>query len=49
MDARAVPAPYLQLAGIGKTFGSGDRQVQALGRVDLDVAEGEFLAIVGAN
>ncbi len=49
MDARAVATPYLQLAGIGKTFGSGDRQVQALGRVDLDVAEGEFLAIVGPS
>ncbi len=49
MDMRAVDTPYLQLTGIRKTFGSGDRQVVALGRVELTVAEGEFLAIVGPS
>jgi NitT/TauT family transport system ATP-binding protein len=49
MDARTVITPYLQLTGIRKTFGSGARQVVALGRVELTVAEGEFLAIVGPS
>ena len=45
----AVPAaaPILQLAGVGKRFGAGRRTAAVLAEVDLEVAEGEFLAIVG--
>ena len=49
MDTPTRTAPYLRLAGIGKTFGSGDQQTAALGHIDLDVREGEFLAIVGPS
>jgi NitT/TauT family transport system ATP-binding protein len=49
MDARTVTPAYLRLAGIRKVFGSGSRQVVALGNVDLTVIEGEFLAIVGPS
>lgn len=49
MDSKPRSGPYLSLAGIGKTFGSGDQQTQALGRIDLDVRQGEFLAIVGPS
>lgn len=49
MDAKTSAAPYLRLAGIGKTFGSGEQQTHALGHIDLDVREGEFLAIVGPS
>lgn len=49
MDAAVTHRPYLRLEGIGKTFGRGDEQVEALGNVDLDVREGEFLAIVGPS
>ena len=49
MDARVQAPAYLRLSDIGKTFGSGEQQTQALGRVDLDVREGEFLAIVGPS
>jgi NitT/TauT family transport system ATP-binding protein len=49
MDTCAATTPYLQLAGIGKTFGSGDGQLVALGGIELAVAEGEFLAIVGPS
>jgi NitT/TauT family transport system ATP-binding protein len=48
MDTR-VSAACLALSGIGKTFGSGAGQTQALGRIDLEVREGEFLAIVGPS
>ena len=46
MDSKPRTDPYLSLAGIGKTFGSGDQQTQALGRIDLDVRQGEFLAAI---
>lgn len=39
----------LELKGITKDFQKGDRKVQALRGVDLDVEKGEFLAIVGPS
>ncbi len=48
MDAR-VNTACLALAGIGKTFGSGAGRTEALGEIDLEVREGEFLAIVGPS
>lgn len=41
--------PYLHLDGVGKTFGSGEASTPALQRIDLEVREGEFLAIVGPS
>jgi NitT/TauT family transport system ATP-binding protein len=41
--------PYLQLAGVAKWFGDGETRSRALERIDLDVAEGEFLAVVGPS
>jgi len=43
-----VPA-CLALSGVGKTFGSGAGQTEALGNIELSVREGEFLAIVGPS
>jgi putative ABC transport system ATP-binding protein len=34
---------------LSKTFGTGPQQVQALGGVDLDIGQGEFLALVGPS
>lgn len=48
MDTR-VASPYLALSGVGKTFGHGDGQTEALGEIELAVREGEFLAIVGPS
>jgi NitT/TauT family transport system ATP-binding protein len=39
----------VRLAGVGKTFGQGRRTVTALEEVDLDVAPGEFVCLVGAS
>lgn len=39
----------LALSGVGKTFGSGAGQTEALGNIELAVREGEFLAIVGPS
>ncbi|RYY94333.1 MAG: ATP-binding cassette domain-containing protein, partial [Comamonadaceae bacterium] len=50
VQAAAPPtAPYLQLRGIRKAFGSGENETLAIGGVDLDVHEGEFLGIIGPS
>jgi NitT/TauT family transport system ATP-binding protein len=40
------PRPIVELAGVSKSYDSG---TQALGRIDLDIREGEFLTIVGPS
>ena len=40
-------AASLHIAGIRKTFGKGDKMVEVLKRIDIDVAPGEFLILVG--
>ncbi|MCA0331172.1 MAG: ABC transporter ATP-binding protein [Actinobacteria bacterium] len=42
-------APILRIRGVGKVFGSGPAATVALHDVDLDVARGEFLSVVGAS
>ena len=42
-------AASLQLSGIRKTFGKGDKQVEVLKRIDMDVSPGEFLILVGPS
>lgn len=39
----------LEIAGVGKQFGSGERAVVALDEVSLDVRDGEFAALVGPS
>jgi putative ABC transport system ATP-binding protein len=39
----------VQLVGVTKTYGSGDTQVVALGGIDLRIADGEFIAIMGPS
>lgn len=38
---------FLSLKGVSKSYGSGDRKVDVLANLDLEVEEGEFVAIVG--
>jgi NitT/TauT family transport system ATP-binding protein len=40
---------FLQATGITKAYGVGAEHTVALGNIDLDVAEGEFLAVVGPS
>jgi macrolide transport system ATP-binding/permease protein len=44
-----VTEPLLKLRGIGRSFPSGEQEVQVLKDVDLDIGNGEMLAIVGAS
>ncbi len=42
-------ASSLQIAGINKRFGKGDKSVEVLHKVDIHVAPGEFLILVGPS
>jgi macrolide transport system ATP-binding/permease protein len=44
-----VTQALLTLRGIGRSFPSGEQEVQVLKDVDLDIGNGEMLAIVGAS
>ncbi|HTH97175.1 MAG TPA: ABC transporter ATP-binding protein, partial [Stellaceae bacterium] len=39
----------LELRGLGKTFGEGARQVEALHDIDLTLADNEFVSLVGTS
>jgi putative ABC transport system ATP-binding protein len=41
--------PLIELTGITKTYGQGSAAFQALKGVDLSIAQGEFVAIMGAS
>ncbi|MFC1641202.1 ABC transporter ATP-binding protein [Myxococcota bacterium] len=45
----ASAPPLLQLQGVEKRYGSGESEVLALAGVDLQVAQGDFVAIMGAS
>ncbi len=45
----AAPEPALELIGIGKTFQVAGKRVEALRDIDLRIAPGEFLSIVGSS
>ncbi|MDZ7590108.1 MAG: ABC transporter ATP-binding protein [Rubrivivax sp.] len=48
-SAAAVPVPLIRLRGVTRVYGQGSAEVQALRGVDLDIADGEFLAIMGPS
>jgi len=47
--ADAAPVPVISLRGITRIYSSGRLEVAALRGVDLDVYQGDFLAIVGPS
>jgi putative ABC transport system ATP-binding protein len=47
--ATSLPVPVLQATSLGKTYGSGESAVKALHDVNLDVAAGEFIVLLGAS
>jgi NitT/TauT family transport system ATP-binding protein len=42
-------APVLSVQGLGVTYGTGPKAVQAIGDISFDVAPGEFVCIVGPS
>ena len=49
LGAVAQPGPIIDMRGIGKVYRSGRLEVDALREVDLEVRDGDFLAIVGPS
>jgi putative ABC transport system ATP-binding protein len=47
-DPRAA-APLIRLAAVRKLYGRGEAEVRALDGVDLDIARGDFVAIMGPS
>jgi putative ABC transport system ATP-binding protein len=45
----ATPVPLLSLRAVTKLYGEDESAVRALDGVDLDIGEGEFVAITGAS
>ena len=43
------PGPLITLRGITKTYGEGENAFTALKGVDLDIARGEFVAVMGPS
>ena len=42
-------APAISLVGLRKTFGSGEHAVHAVDGVDIEIADGEFFAMLGPS
>lgn len=49
MSSAAKSALPLEVSSVVKTFGRGETQVRALDGIDLKIAKGEFVAIMGAS
>ena len=49
LDLGVQTGHAVRLSGVGKTFGVGSRAVTALDGVDLEVAPGEFVCLLGAS
>ncbi len=47
--ASVLPEPLLAFRQVTRTFGEGEAQVRALEGVDLEIRQGEFVAITGAS
>jgi putative ABC transport system ATP-binding protein len=48
-QAGASAAPVIELRGVGKSFLLGDQRVDALAGVDLDIARGEYVSVMGPS
>ncbi len=49
MTAPGASGPLIRLRGVTKTFGSGEAAFHALNGVDLDIAAGDFVAVMGPS
>jgi putative ABC transport system ATP-binding protein len=49
VSAAKRAAPAIEVHGLVKTYGRGETEVRALDGVDLEVAEGEMVAIMGPS
>jgi ABC-type Fe3+/spermidine/putrescine transport system ATPase subunit len=45
----AAHLPFLAIRGVSKRFAVGDGEIEALARVDLEIARGQFACLIGAS
>ncbi len=43
------PRSHVAVAGVSKRFVTGDDEIEALARIDLDIAAGAFVCLIGAS
>ncbi|QIS03796.1 ATP-binding cassette domain-containing protein [Nocardia brasiliensis] len=48
-DNKTNPRGGVRLRGVGKTYGTGEAAVHALSAIDLEIAPGELVAVLGAS
>ena len=48
-SAPSASSPLITLRGVTKTYGAGATQFQALKGIDLDIAGGDFVAVMGPS
>ncbi|MEO9130340.1 MAG: ABC transporter ATP-binding protein, partial [Sphingomonas sp.] len=48
-SASGQAAPIISLRGVTKVYGDGETAFQALKGIDLDIARGDFVAVMGAS
>jgi NitT/TauT family transport system ATP-binding protein len=49
MAEAATPRGGIAIRGVGKRFAVGGTEIEALHRIDLDIAAGEFVCLIGAS
>jgi NitT/TauT family transport system ATP-binding protein len=48
-EIRRSPVPQIAIRGVTKRFFVGDGQVEALGRIDLTIDQGQLVCLIGAS
>src|SRR5215467_7648306 len=46
---KPLGAELVSLKNVGKTFGRGNKKIEALRGINLSIKEGEFVALLGAS
>ena len=49
MDEASPAAPLIRIRGVSKSYRRGDQRIPVLQGIDLDIAEREFLALMGPS
>ena len=49
MSAAAARRPFVRIEGLAKTYLMGDKRLEVLRGIDLDIAEGELVALTGPS
>jgi putative ABC transport system ATP-binding protein len=48
-EVPSAQAPLIEFKRVSKIYGSGESEVRALDEVDIEIDEGEFVAVMGAS